>query len=112
MSKPVFSWKPDLGASQSITPLVTPTKFGDGYELRVANGINHTPRVWQVTFTKGAAEAMDILAFLEARGGLEAFTWVDPFGKTSNYVCRQWSGGQSAFGVYAISAAFEQVFEY
>ena len=112
MSKPTFTWTPDLGAQQSITPSVTQTKFGDGYELRVARGINTQPRMWNVTFSKEPNEAAAILDFFEARAGVEAFSWTDPFNKTGTYVCRQWNSGQALFGVYSITATFEQVFEY
>lgn len=112
MSKPTFTWNPDLGAAQRITPLVTQTKFGDGYELRVAKGINTTPRTWKVSFTRSASEAQNILAFLEARAGMESFAWTDPMNKEGTYVCREWGGNQKAFGVYVVQATFEQVFEY
>lgn len=112
MSKPNFNWTPDLGAQQTMTPTVTQTKFGDGYELRIAQGVNFKPRSWSVTFSKGSDEAMAILDFLEARGGIEAFAWTDPFNNAGTYVCRQWSAAQAVFGVYSVSATFEQVFEY
>jgi phage-related protein len=112
MSKPVFSWKPDLGAQQTIKPAVTQTKFGDGYELRVASGINFKPRSWSVTLSKALNEAMDILNFLEARGGVESFSWTDPLNRVGTYVCREWNVNQKVFGVYAVSATFDEVFEY
>lgn len=112
MSKPTFTWSPDLGAQQTVKPTVTQTKFGDGYELRVTAGINSKPRSWDVTFSKGIAEATSILNFLEERGGVESFNWTDPMDKEGTYVCREWNGSQQAFGVYVISAKFEQVFEY
>lgn len=112
MSKPVFIWLPDLGAEQSIKPAVQPTKFGDGYELRVATGINFTPKTWNVTFTKGSSEAKDILTFLKARSGLESFSWIDPLDETGTFVCREWTTRQQMFGVRSVSATFEQVFEY
>lgn len=112
MSKPTFAWHPDLGAQQSMAPSVQQTKFGDGYELRVAKGINTTPRTWEVSFTRSQSEAGAILDFLEARAGLEAFVWTDPLNREGTYVCREWSGSQQAFGVYVVSATFEQVFEY
>lgn len=112
MSKPTFTWLPDLGAQLNQKSTAQPIKFGDGYEQRVASGINYKPKSWSLTFTKGASEAMDILTFLEARGGLESFSWTDPFDKEGTWVCREWNGAQQAFGVYAVSATFEQVFEY
>ncbi|MCL2874781.1 MAG: phage tail protein [Betaproteobacteria bacterium] len=112
MSKPAFTWTPDLGAQQSIEPAVTQTKFGDGYELRTAAGINFKPRSWAVTFSKNASEALPLLAFLEACGGVEAFAWTDPLNRAGTYVCRKWDATQTVFGVYSVSAAFDEVFEY
>lgn len=112
MSKPNFTWEPDLGAQQKLKPNVTQTKFGDGYELRVATGVNLMPRVWTVTFTKPATEAVAILSFLEARQGLEAFSWKDPMGYEGVFVCREWSASQSMQGLYQVSGTFEQVFEF
>lgn len=112
MSKPKFTWAPDLGAEQKTKPNIHQTKFGDGYELRVSTGINVAPKTWSVRFTKSLAEAMEVLAFLEAREGRESFEWTDPLDREAIYVCREWSGSQQQFGVYSISATFEQVFEY
>jgi phage-related protein len=112
MSKPVFTWMPDSGASQTVKPTVTATKFGDGYELRTAVGINFKPKSWSVTFTQGGVATKQILDFLDARGGLEAFVWTDPMDATNTYVCRQWGSSRQGWGVYAVTATFEQVFEY
>ena len=112
MSKPRFKWHPDLGAQSTTKASVNKTKFGDGYELRVAEGINYTPVSWNVKFSRPGQAAKDILAFLKARGGLESFVWTDPLGNEATYVCREWSGSQQVFGVYTISASFEQVYEY
>jgi phage-related protein len=103
----------DLGAQRSVKPTVTVTKFGDGYEQRQASGINYLPKSWSVTFTNPGPMTKEILAFLETRGGVEAFSWLDPMGDTANYVCREWSSSrQSKTGVYQISGTFEQVYEY
>ena len=111
MSKPVFIWLPDIGSQRSITSTVVATKFGEGYEQRTANGINFIPKIWQLTFTTNSAHGTDILNFLDARGGLESFSWTDPLNKTATYICREWHGLQQAFGVYSITCSFEQVWE-
>lgn len=111
MAKPAFTWDADLGAQRSVKPSINQTKFGDGYELRVPIGINFKPKTWSVTFTRDLAVASAILNFLDARGGSEAFTWVDPMNVDSTYVCREWSSSQSERGIYTITATFEQVFE-
>lgn len=112
MARQIFTWSPDMGAQRSVKANVMQTKFGDGYEQRVAKGINTMPKSWQVTFSRVATVASDILAFLEARGGREAFDWVDPMDVTGTYVCREWRSTQQTRGVYVVTATFEQVFEY
>lgn len=112
MARLNFSWKPDLGASQTAKPNVHQTKFGDGYELRAKIGINSNPKTWKIKITRDGVTAQAILAFLDAREGLESFTWTDPMGVTTGiYVCREWSSVQANPGVYEITATFEQVFE-
>jgi phage-related protein len=95
-----------------MKPSAQVTKFGDGYEARVATGINSKPAIWNVTFTKPTAEAIEILDFVEARNAVEAFDWVDPIDRSGVYVCREWSSSQIPFGLIAVVATFEQVFEY
>ena len=43
MATQTFSWYPDASSQQSCKPAVQVTKFGDGYETRVAVGINTMP---------------------------------------------------------------------
>ena len=88
MEYPKFTWNPDLGATCEEQPFVNVTKFGDGYEARVGYLINATPRNWSVTFE-----------------------WKTPEGEILHFVCRSWIGKQTSFGVFEVSAKFEQVFE-
>lgn len=111
MSALTFTWPPDLGAARSIKPSVKPMKFGDGYESRIPIGINLDPNVWTVRFTRAYAEAAAINAFLLNANATSNFAWTDPQNNTANYVCRSWTFLQKEFGVYEISAKFEQVFE-
>lgn len=112
MSKQTFSWKPDLAAEAKMKPNVTVTKFGDGYEHRVAVGINFKPKSWNLTFTRNYAEISQIIAFLDARGAVESFNWKDTTDVTGVYVCREWSYSQTKPGVYQLNCTFDQVFEY
>ena len=40
----------DKGITQTPNPRVLSVQFGDGYEMRVRDGINNTPRSWGLTF--------------------------------------------------------------
>ena len=41
-----FSYTASIGASVSYSPKVRTTQFGDGYELRLAYGLNTRAEVW------------------------------------------------------------------
>lgn len=106
-----FTWKPELGAKRSKEPNVTPIKFGDGYEARMTSSINPSPTSWACTFTASNQDALNLIAFLDDRAASEAFMWTDPLGILKKYVCRKHESSQAGFGVFSITATFEQVFE-
>ena len=41
----------DKGIQQTVKPRVLKAQFGDGYEMRVRDGINNTPREWSLHLT-------------------------------------------------------------
>ena len=54
---------PDRGLSRTSKPKVRSAKFGDGYEQRLADGLNSLEEDFSVTFTnRSKAEADDINA--------------------------------------------------
>jgi len=67
---------PDRGLKADSKPRVLVANYGDGYEQRVAAGINNTPEVWNLTWkNRSAADANKIIGFLETQGGVTAFDW-------------------------------------
>lgn len=111
MATKTFTWLPDLGAQCSEAPSVVVTKFGDGYESRLATTINSQPEKWSLTFTKTLSEFREIKAFLREHGAVTAFNWITPMGDEGKFVCRTWTSKQYSFGVFQINGDFEQVFE-
>lgn len=97
-----------------ITPRVRTVKFGDGYEQRVASGINNQPQVWKISFSKrGDTDVQGVYDFLVARAGVEAFEWT-PRGEASprKFVCRKWSRKFDHYDVVqGLSFTLEEVFE-
>jgi phage-related protein len=51
----------DRGIQQSAKPRVLKAQFGDGYEMRVRDGINNTPREWGMSFNNRTKEDIDKL---------------------------------------------------
>lgn len=108
-----FTWTPDYGARKQSKPSVTRVQFGDGYESRIAVGINTDLKRWEVKFSmRDDTEAGEIDTFLAARGGSEAFTWQAPGdSEEKSYVCREWSYETVRYNLNTITAVFEEVAE-
>ena len=105
-----FAWFPDQGSQHECSPLVTVTKFGDGYELRSSSGINVTPQKWSLTFSVTREIGADILQFVRSRKGQESFYWTNPLSEVGTYVCRTWKATMDR-GMMVVACTFEQVFE-
>lgn len=108
---PTFTWQPSA-APKSVEPKIRRSQFGDGYEQRVPDGINSITKQWSLSFAGPIAYIDAIDAFLEARGGHEAFDWVDPRGNAVRVVCPSWSSDPKP-GLLAssLTAVFRRVFE-
>jgi phage-related protein len=107
-----FTTPVDFGAQLSKKPRVLAAQFGDGYQQRLGDGINIAPEEWQLTFsTRTAAERDGILAFLNARNGIEAFDWTSPAGTVGKFMCPEWTYSPQNAATNTITAKFMQVFE-
>jgi phage-related protein len=109
----VFTYTPDFGAQVTKQPSVRSVKFSDGYEQRIAYGLNTAPQSWNLSFAQRTdAEAAAIEAFLSARNGVEAFDWTPPNGAQQfKFICRQWTRSLDRANLNTVSATFEQVFD-
>lgn len=107
-----FTYTPDFGATKKNKPSVKVAKFGDGYEQRLAYGVNTNPQEWSLSFANRTdTEASAIDAFLTARGAVESFDWTPYGGTAGKYVCREWSRSLDSYNRNTIQATFIQVFE-
>jgi|TARA_B100001287_G_C22503850_1_gene444949 phage-related protein len=94
---------PDKGLSKTNTPVIFRAEFGDGYEQRIANGINNLKQEFSVAFaTRPKAEIDDIIGFFESTNGVTAFDFT--FADTNA------SGNEETVKVYVKD--FTQKWEY
>ena len=109
---------PDKGMTRSNEPLVFVAEFGDGYQKRVANGINNLKQEFSVSFaTREKAEIDDIVGFFESTNGVTAFDFTFPDTNASGneetvkvYVT-QFSQNWDYDNFYTLSATFRRVYE-
>jgi phage-related protein len=100
-------------ARKTSKPAKRTVRFGDGYEQRVAFGLNQNPKEWSLIFMVDNVDADIIEAFLDARAADSAsFDWTPPGELTSyKWVCEEWTRELKGDEFNQISATFRQVFE-
>ena len=107
-----FTYVPSFEATESSKPRVRKFQAGDGYEQRVRFGLNTNPKEWQLVFSNRTDAERDlIVAFLDARGGVENFDWTPPRGPVGKFVCEEWQVTLSNCNNNQIRATFRQVYD-
>ncbi|MGO2975928.1 phage tail protein [Hafnia alvei] len=104
-----FRWKidPDMGVESE--PLVSVTKFGDGYEQRRPAGLNNNLEKYSVTIRVKRGEVRYLRDFLNRHAGVKSFMWTPPYSyQPIKVVCRKWSSKVGMLNV-TFTTIFEQV---
>ena len=109
---------PDKGLTSTEAPRVLMASFGDGYEQRIANGINSLDQTFSLSFkTRPKAEIDDIIAFFVSRKGVTAFNYkvsdsnVGGGETTYKVVCDKWTKTYAYDDFYNATANFRRVYE-
>jgi phage-related protein len=109
---------PDKGFSRSNEPRVFIAEFGDGYEQRLANGINNIKQSFDVNFANRPKDEIDdIVAFFESKKGATAFNYVFSDSnagsneETVKVVCEKWNQTWAYDDYYNLSATFRRIYE-
>ena len=111
---------PDKQLTRSTTPRVLTAKFGDGYEQRVADGINTLNEEYSLNFkTRTKEEIDDIVAFLDTKAGVTKFTFTLPDSNNTTrtgerdvkVVSTDYSVTYDYDNFYSLSLALKRVFE-
>ena len=97
---------PDKTLTRTQSPRVRIQKFGDGYEQRLAEGINNIVDNFTLSFiNRVKAEADDIIAFFETKAGVTAFDFTYPDTNSTSVTTGQLASGPSSSTTLALSAA-------
>tara|TARA_R100000278_G_scaffold54111_3_gene45150 strand:+ start:152 stop:535 length:384 start_codon:yes stop_codon:yes gene_type:complete len=109
---------PDKGMSRSNEPVIFKAEFGDGYQQRIANGINNLKQQFSVSFaTREKAEIDDIVGFFESTNGVTAFdfTFADTNAsgneETVKVYVSEFTQNWDYDDFYTLSATFVRVYE-
>jgi len=70
---------PDKSLTRSSKPSLLIASFGDGYEQRAIDGINHLKETYNASFkTRPKADIDDIVTYLEGTNGVSDFDFTIP----------------------------------
>ena len=110
--------RPDKSMTRNSKPVIHHAKFGDGYEQRLANGINNLEETYSISFNNRTKEEIDdIVAFFENKAGVTAFTYTVPDTNESGnevaikVVCSDWKKTYTFGDYYSATATFKRVYE-
>ena len=97
---------PDRTLSRQSTPLVKVANFGDGYQQRVADGLNPLGETFQVTFNnREKSIADDIIDFFAASKGVTSFGFTYPDTNSTTSVTATVNGAVNSSTSVTLDAA-------
>ena len=109
---------PDKGFSQSNETVVFKAEFGDGYEQRVANGINNNKQQFEMAFVNRPKDEIDdIVDFFASKKGTTAFDFTfansNESGneETVKVVIEKWTQTWKYDDYYDLKATARRVYE-
>jgi len=108
------NYTPSISSRKGQSARVMVAEFGDGYNQRVADGLNSIRAVYS-NIWRGipTTDGQVIIDFLEARLGAESFTWTDPTTQaTIDVVSVEWTRSPVSEQYETITAEFKQVFDF
>jgi len=105
----------DRGIAETPSPRVLSVQFGDGYEMRVRDGINNTPRKWSLSFeNRTKADIDNLFDFFNGLASVDTCKLVVPFDggeSTAVVVIEEYSRTLTHDDYYALSCQAREVFE-
>lgn len=112
MSNQKFTWCIDFdGNSQTSSPKVLQSSFGDGYTQRTSVGINNRSSTWAYKRTGKKALIQEIKAFFDVHKGADSFLWDSPLDGEVRVVAGDYMLVSLGGGMWSISTTFTQTFQ-
>lgn len=104
---------PTFDIEDARAPKILMAEFGDGYAQRVRNGRNHDAMTLELKWDNiGHTEGLVIWAFIEARGGDEAFFYDPPFIATGKkWTCPTYKRVFNEPDTMMINVTFKECFD-
>jgi phage-related protein len=109
---------PDKTMTRESSPKVLISKFGDGYEQRVTDGINSLSETYSLQFKTREKEFIDdVVVFLDGKKGVTKFAFRIPESNSSGgekeikVVCDSYSTTYEYDNFYTLGVSLRRVYE-
>jgi phage-related protein len=88
-----YTWAycPDVDLSGAYERRVFEASFGDGYKLRLQNGINNISETYELAFTNRKEPELNAMRDFLAMVGVNAFNYALPNQTEFRVVCDKWN---------------------
>lgn len=111
-------YTPDRSMTKTSKPKLLLATFGDGYEQRIADGINSIKETFSLNYANRTKEEIDdLVTFLDSTKGVTSFNFVIP--NTNNNdspvtvktVCDDYNTNYQYDNFYSLSVSLRRVYE-
>ena len=113
----VTQFIPDKTLTRSTRPQKYEANFGDGYQQRLAKGINNLKEEYRVSFKTRPKEVIDDLVdFIDSLNGVTNFSFTVPDSNnggetTIKVICDDYSKNYEFDNYYTFTGTFKRVYE-
>lgn len=107
-----FTAKPSYSSRLKVKPRVLTAKFGEGYEQSVSDGINDSPRHFELQFnvlTESVGNSIEDF-FKDNATAITPFDWTPPTGAAGRFKCNEHTRTYSSGFSSNINCTFFEVF--
>jgi phage-related protein len=89
------------------------SQYGNGYDQRVADGINSTKQTWSAQWDNlNSTDFSTLITAFDTAKGVDYFTWTPPgSGSSKKFIVLSYSITAKSGTIYDVSASLEQVFD-
>jgi phage-related protein len=110
MAVETFTWCARVDSSSTPEYRTRSSKFGDGYEQVVGDGINNIVNTWSLSLVVKEADALLVKAFLDRHGGYKSFLWTPPLSGVGFYRASAPAVTPKGAGFFTLTSTFTQSF--
>lgn len=107
-----FSFVPTITSKGGSETKVLTANFGDGYNQRVADGLNSVGTTYELEWILNTTDAATMKSLFESKGGYDYILWTPNRGVTQyKWLCTKWDWDYAGPELERLTATFKRCFD-